>query len=195
MKIKPTIAYLIIIACLIAALFLQRECYHCPDVIVPDTVIMAHTDTILKDTTIYKPKPIHDTLIMPIVLQPDSLDTANILKDYYHLRIYQRDLVKNKYGYVSLTDSVYMNSLLGSKLNYEFYKHDTTIYVQNPVEVKNRIKVFAVAGISENIKFGNPDINLGLMLVTKKDNAYSAQYGVFNQNIMLNSYWKIKFKR
>jgi hypothetical protein len=58
---------------------------------------------------------------------PVDVDTAAILQQYFTKKVYNDPIIKTEYVEVHLTDTVYMNGLLGRTVSYSFrfpeYKH------------------------------------------------------------------------
>lgn len=58
---------------------------------------------------------------------PVDVDTAAILQQYFTKKVYDDPIIKTEYIEVHLTDTVYMNGLLGRTVSYSFrfpeYKH------------------------------------------------------------------------
>lgn len=194
--------YLIVIAVLVAIIFLQRSCTK--KVFVPgkDNVVY---DTIwnkvIKKEVKKVPLFIKDTISLPgdTVFVPDS--SYNKLKSQYlklannygARNIYRDSLQLDNLGYVIVTDTVQYN-LLKSRSYLRNYKVPT---VTGYVKQEQRRQLYIGGGISINKSLELANLQVGLLYKNKKDQIFGVQTGI-SQNLQpyigISSYWKIKLK-
>jgi hypothetical protein len=190
MKITPWI----IIIVLMTLLFLQRECTR----LTPDILQKAEThDTIrIKGDSIPKPYPVivirenvkivHDTI-------PRIVDTAFILQDYYSKKYGFDTIVNDSSVFIAIHYLVTQNRLIWL-LPQVANKRATTI-IRNTTYLSQDIpkhKLFTGAGFGRSpTSFG---LTADLLLITKKENAYSISYDILNNDFYFTFYWQIRFK-
>ncbi len=170
--------YLIILV-LLAVIVLQRECYHCPSCPNSDTIITSHTDTLIITHNHFFPKPPPDTVIRTDTLFPD---TSAILADYAALKIYNRTILDDSTGKISLLDSVQFNSLQGSQLSAVYFPKHTVETITRTVYKSEQPKVKIFAGFSLGVSYPfKPILAPKFSLLTKKDYLYSISYDPINK--------------
>ncbi len=76
-----------------------------------DTVYIHKTDTLL----FFKPEPV--LVLSPAI--PPVVDTAAIINDYYSKKIYSELLINSENLKLSISDTLFQNSILGRNLSYE----------------------------------------------------------------------------
>ncbi len=181
----------LIILILLIIIVLQQECHHCPPCLTTDTIITTHTDTITITHNHYLPAPLPDTIINTDTIFPD---TAAILADYSALKIYNRTLLDDSTGKISLLDSVQFNALQGSQLSAVYFQKQTdetithTVYQPNPP----KLKVFAGLTAGSSVNFRSILVPQ-LSFLTKKDHFYSFGFDPLNKSILFSNAWLIKF--
>jgi hypothetical protein len=184
--------YLIILA-LLAVIFLQRECHHCPSCPGSDTIITSHTDTLIITRNHYLPAPPPDTIIATNTIFPD---TAAILADYSALKIYNRTLLDDSTGKITLLDSVQFNALQGSQFSAVLFPKHTVETITHTTYLPEPPKQKVFAGISVGAFYPlKPILAPQVSLLTKKDHLYSLGYDPFSRILVLNSSWKIRLSR
>lgn len=74
------------------------------------------TEIVHVTDTLFLPSPVQvDSIIVPV---PAEIDTAAILNQYFTKHIYRDTLIQTKFVKVHITDTVYMNRLLGRVVDY-----------------------------------------------------------------------------
>ena len=101
-----------------------------PEVIIQtDTLVVTKTDTIHKivteDHIIYRDKIIYRDI-------PINVDTAEILKDYFATRYYERDIIEDNFE-ATIFDSISQNRITWSQFEYEVYVD--TVFVNIETEI------------------------------------------------------------
>lgn len=194
--------YLIVIAVLVAIIFLQRSCTK--KVFVPgkDNVVYDTVwNKVIKKEVKKVPLFIKDTISLPgdTVFVPDS--SYNKLKSQYlklannygARNIYRDSLQLDNLGYVIVTDTVQYN-LLKSRSYLRNYKVPT---VTGYVKQEQRRQLYIGGGISINKSLELANLQVGLLYKNKKDQIFGVQTGI-SQNLQpyigISSYWKIKLK-
>jgi hypothetical protein len=194
--------YLIVIAVLVAIIFLQRSCTK--KVFVPgkDNVVYDTVwNKVIKKEVKKVPLFIKDTISLPgdTVFVPDS--SYNKLKSQYlklannygARNIYRDSLQLDNLGYVIVTDTVQYN-LLKSRSYLRNYKIPT---VTGYVKQEQRRQLYIGGGISINKSLELANLQVGLLYKNKKDQIFGVQTGI-SQNLQpyigISSYWKIKLK-
>jgi hypothetical protein len=152
--------------------------------------------TVINGKTFQVVKEVHDTVIIPIkqvVYKPGKeiqvdcvkylpIDTAIPLsyqvKDYNSIRIY-RDLIKLKdsLGFISLTDTLYQNKILGRTWTASVSKK----IINNTIYIKDLPKNEWYFGGTTNISSNNVSIGPQIGLIDKRKNLYQLSIGLNNQ--------------
>lgn len=203
--IKTNFSY-IIIAVLIAVIFLQRSCSTTTkdgkEILKIDgkkyEVLKREIDTVMVPVNhnVYKSgKDIyHD---VPVYIQiPLNADTAAILKEYFAMHVYKDTLqLKDSLGYVSVIDTITKNGLMGREWNAKVNK----ITINNTTYLKELPRTQLYLGGSLGIqKPSYTSIGFNAILKTKNDHMYGIGIGT---NSQLNTYiqgsilWKISLKK
>lgn len=191
-KIIARHPFLLVSMVLLVLLVLQRECAHQPSCPGSDTLTVVSTtsDTLIITRNHYLPPPSPDTVIHTDTLFPD---TAAILSDYAALKIYNRTLLDDSTGKISLLDSVQFNSLQGSQFSTVlFQKHtietiDHTIYHPEPQKLK------LYAGVSINLKYSLNYLLLPqVALLNRKGCLYSLSFNPTDKVFITSIMWNIK---
>ena len=185
---------LILICLLLLIIVFTRECNQ-------PTIEPQKTDTIIISDTIFR----HDTIkLAGKVIKSDPIetidcvfldvDTAQILADYNRVKIYKRKLWADKLAYITTFDTVYQNSLLGSKIEVLFRTHDTTIIRTKIVPEKPRNKVYIgfSTALNEQMRY---NIYASALFQTKREHLYAVSIDPFDRAVMVSCYWKIRFKK
>ena len=199
--------YLIVIAVLVAIIFLQRSCTpgnNTPSVASSKTEIVY--DTIWKDVvkTEYKRLRVlvRDTTFLPgdTVFKPDTnydvlkLQYQTLAKNYATRNIYRDSVQLDTLGFIVITDTLQYNSVK-SRLYEHNYKLPTVVgFVQTPP----RRQLYIGGGLSINNSLELANIQAGLLYKNKKDQIYGIHTGI-SQNLQPYfggaMYWKIKLKK
>jgi len=161
-------------------------------------VINRKIDTvyITKNSTIYKPgkKIPYEVLVEKPVYIPAKIDTNAVINAYFAKVIYKDTLRIDKIGYISVTDTLNKNKILGRSYSYEFKLPTIKDYMIIKELSRNQ---FYIGG---SILTGNNRVLAGPQLLwkTKTDNIYSVNayvdpYG--NQYYGFSLNWKIKLEK
>lgn len=191
----------IIILILVSILFLQR----C------DNKISTEKPTVIKDTvwvnkentTITKPVLIKTILGKKEIQYVPDTSYIKLVKQYEKLvkeftaSNIQTDKIKiDSIGYISITDTISKNLIIGRKTSYNFKYPIITTTIKLPPERKNQLYY------GGGLQGGNGQLinqfNAGLLLKTKSDQIYGIYSGMdTNGKIQfgLQSYWKISFNK
>jgi len=187
----------LIIAVMLVIILLQRECKTpCPDQPgseVKDSIITKY-DTILKDTVIYKPKPVyvHDSVPGDTVWFP--LTDSAVIADYNKVRDYDIPLRDDSVCKLSIEAKVYQNSLVKAKLKGQVVQKTVTIiqdhYIEKPARNKIYLGFQAGAMLPDKFIFA-PSAAFN----TKRDHLYLAGYDPINKTATVSFLWKIRLSR
>ncbi len=161
-----------------------------------DTQYIPVTTTIVKKgKNIY-----HDTTIFVPIPTKISIDTLQILKNYFAKNVRKDTLYLNdSLGFVSVTDTIQENDILMRTWSSKYFK---TIIIDKTI-VKELPKHQVYAGFNTNFDKTNLINSIGgnLILKTKKDMLYQIGIGVNNNGttnlipyVGIGVAWKIKFK-
>ena len=188
-------SYIIIIV-LLAIIFLQREC----NTSIDDTDCN-HTVEVLIDT-------IHDTVeILSVQYVPSisyidtgsvlwkyhTIDTALILSDYFSKYYYQDTILNDTFGLIILRDTITQNKISYRNPHISIYPRlikQTTLLKQ---VAPPKAKLFLGLGLGRNLTHFS--LSPSLMLITKKETAYSLSYDLLNHDIYFTMYWKIRLRK
>jgi hypothetical protein len=194
-----------VIAVLMAIILFQKDgCTYIKDkqpevVTVHDTTWQVHDSLIIKKLkvkeTIYEtiqtpPEYIADTSYPRLKEQYDSLVVAYLAKN-----IYADTLKLDTLGYVAIADTLQKNNLQNRsyKYNYKIPTIHTTTTITKYAPLKNQL--YMGGGVIGDKTSGVENVNLGLLLKTKKDQIYSVMVGTDVEgqiNYGFQLFWKIK---
>ena len=140
-----------------------------------DTVYTPVVQTVYKKgKDIYKEVPVYVQL-------PGDVDTVQVVKDYYSKVIYKDTLkLKDSLGYVSVTDTIFNNSILGRVWDSHINKimiNDKMIVKELP---KNQFYLGSELGLNNQTVFTS--FSPSLLLKTKKDRIFSVGIGLGPNN-------------
>lgn len=182
----------IIIVVLLGIILLQRECKPKGDYpvyleVISDTI----HDTITVSVTDYVPSiSYRDT--GSVKWQYRSIDTALILSDYFTSYYYKDTLINDTNALFIISDTISQNRIVYRKPQLTIYpnfiKQTSFIKKVNPP----KRKLLAGIGIGRNST--HFALSPSLMLITKKQTAYSLSYDLLNRDIYFTMYWKLKFR-
>jgi|WetSurMetagenome_2_1015567.scaffolds.fasta_scaffold166188_2 hypothetical protein len=180
----------IIIAILLLIIFVLRECNNKPDT---KYLIATARYTIVKPIPYnkYYPAP-YPVQVIDSFERPSKIDTDAILKDYYKAIIYDRPIMDDSNGKLSLRDTVTHNRLRGFKLTGHLNRFTDSITntIENPL--KYRIFIGAYMPIN-NMTLGFAPM---VTLLTKNDKSmYSIGYDPFNSMYYIGVQFKITLKK
>jgi hypothetical protein len=155
------------------------------------------TVTIVKTTTVYRPgKTIYAQPTKPTT-PPKGINKDSIVKEYYGVMIYKDTLrLQDKQGYVSVTDTVSENKIVGRVWNAHINTqiiHDQTIIKELP---RTQLYVGGIIG-GDKVDLINC-VGPAFIIKTKQDHIYSLGIGYnSNNNIAVQGgiFWKIKLHK
>jgi hypothetical protein len=201
--LKNISPYVLIIAILIIALILTKECRRCPQCPEPTVTIITETDTI-RDTVrivsnVYIPVPGETIYIDP----PEDVDCALMSIDYYAERRYT-DTLKNDTSALIIVKDVVSQNILAQR-QWEFINQRPTIIntTTNIIsyDTCKQCKQFNlgfggfISARPENVSKGRTGfIGFGpsILLTTNKKSSYGVSYDVINNIGEFSLYWNIK---
>ena len=188
-------SYIIIIV-LLAIIFLQRECNtstkdsgcnHSVEVVI-DTI----HDTVEILSVQYVPSISYiDT--GSVLWKYHTIDTALILSDYFSKYYYQDTILNDTFGLIILRDTITQNKISYRNPHISIYPRlikQTTLLKQ---VAPPKAKLFLGLGLGRNLTHFS--LSPSLMLITKKETAYSLSYDLLNQDIYFTMYWKIRLRK
>jgi hypothetical protein len=198
--------FLIIITILICAIGIEQcrsfQTRQKPETIKVDgkkyDVIDRKIDTIYitKTSTIYRPgkKIPYKVLVEKPVYIPAKIDTSAVINAYFAKVIYKDTLRIDKIGYISVTDTLNKNKILGRSYSYEFKLPTIKDYMMIKELPRNQFYIGGNIIVGNNRVFAGPQI----LWKTKKDNIYGMNtyvdpYGNQYYGVSLN--WRIKLKK
>lgn len=174
-----------------------------------DTLVVHDTTWSVHDSLIYsKPLPakiIHDSTFIQGKTEylADTNYAAlkiqfdNLVKMYTALAIYVDSVKLDTLGYVSVTDSVRENRLIGRswKYNYKIPFVTKTVTINNYAVPKTQL--YVGGGIAATKTLAIDQVKAGVMLKTKADKVYGLDVN-YNLNNGISygfqTFWKIKLK-
>jgi len=152
------------------------------------------TVTIVKTTIVYRPgKTIYAQPAKPIT-PPKGINKDSIVKEYYGVLVYKDTVkLKDNQGYVSVTDTVSQNKIVGRVWNAHI--KNQIIHDQTTIKELPRLQVY-IGGIiggsaTDIISYMGPAI----IVKTKQDHIYSIGAGYDSNNklsVQGGIFWKIK---
>ena len=171
-----------------------------------DTLVVSDTVWSVKDSLIYsKPKPakiIYDSVFIEIKPQYQAdtnyailkMQFDTLVKNHTALVIYNDSVKLDTLGYVSVTDSLRENKIIGRswQYNYKIPYVIKTVTINNYAKPKNQ--VYIGGGVNTTQTFGLQSADAGLILKTKSDQIYGLKVGSdLNGNLLygFQVYWKI----
>ena len=195
-------SFLYIVVFVLVAFLLVSRCDHKTDMkptVVRDTLWVRHDSIVLsKPKFIYSISPVRTELIKEIQYVPDT-NYKGLLKQYQALLVLYLNkniivdtLKLEKFGYVSITDTVHKNLVASRKYNYHIkYPEITEKITLHP-------RQFFIGGGLQGSKVDLVNqINLGVLYKDKKDQILGASVGLSNNGSVqynINYYTKIKIK-
>lgn len=136
-----------------------------------DTTIIHTVDTVLHEVIL--PAPIPDTFYVQEIFYdtldntPISLDTLEIINDYFLTREYSDTLLNNDKVMVHLSEKIRFNKVNSRILNYKF-KYTPELIVKE----KKNIRLYIGGEIGANVN-GLSEVSLGFGIKDKKDRFYN----------------------
>lgn len=199
--------YIFIIGVLVVFVLLQNKgCVGGGAHQTSDTLVVHDTTWSVHDSLIYsKPLPakiIHDSLFIAGKTEylADTNYAAlkiqfdNLVKMYTALAIYVDSVKLDTLGYVSVTDSVRENKLIGRawKYNYKIPFVTKTVTITN--QAPSKAQLYIGGGVNTTQTLGLQSAEAGLLLKTKADKVYGikAEADIHgNISYGFQTYWKI----
>jgi hypothetical protein len=183
----------IIIGILILLLIGERSC---KKAVTPEPQIITHIDTIRGDSVPYQvcvPKP-YPVKVESIIYGTIPVDTTAILQQFFCRKIYLDTLKNDTSALVIVSDTVEMNELKSRMLNFQ-NRRPISIITNTTIlpAPEARTKVFA--GMTTGRSLNNFALGASVMLISKRDQAYSLTYDVINQDAYFSIFWKISFRK
>lgn len=171
-----------------------------------DTLVVNDTVWSVKDSLIYsKPKPgkiIYDSIFIEGKAQyladtsyavlKKQFDT--LVKSHTALAIYNDSVKLDTIGYVSVTDSIRENKIIGRSWQYNYKLPFVTKTVTINNYAKPKAQVYIGGSVNTTQTLGLQSADAGLMLKTKSDKIYGLKVGSdVNGNLLygFQIYWKI----
>lgn len=205
MKSKINFTY-IIIAVLVAIIFLQRSCSSVstteqPSVVTKyDTVWKETHDTITKEVEVVKIQ--HVKPEGPEYTPGENIDTCRarfnyLLKQHTARRTYKDTIFLDSLGTITVIDTVWLNKLKERTYikDYKIPFVTKTVTVTQQAEAKRQLYIGGnLFGDKTQLQYATP----GILYKDKKDRVYQANLG-FNFNGTLTygigAYWKINLNK
>lgn len=193
MKTDRLLTY-IIIALLLAMLFLQQECSRStvePEPRVTRTEVW-HYDSTRYITQVPLPYPVEVLEMVPVEV-PVVVDSFAIFQAYFKRYVYRRVLKDDSTAFVRLIDTVSQNRFTGSSLEFQLRKpvqhitYNTTI-----ADPTARFFAGPMVGATFDGKLG---LGATALYVSKRENAYSLTADPFARRIEISTLWKIQFRK
>lgn len=173
---------LIVLLILVLGFFLLSD-----DSSVKEGTIITRTDTLLKDTTIYKYKKGKDIpfVVLDTLFLIDSIkihDTAYIVKDYNEIRQYTDTLRINTDNYVYVNDTISQNKILGRGYGGHFVQKIIT--VTNDIYHKPKNELYL--GLIGDFRRFDEKLGVGVGIIYKKQKeGYTFSYTTNNISVGL----------
>ena len=171
----------------------------------PTTVTVHDTAWAVRDSLIIKKLKIKETIYETIQTPPEYIaDTSyprlkeqydSLVVAYLAKSIYADTVKLDTLGYVAIADTLQKNSLQNRsyKYNYKIPTIHTTTTITKYAPPKNQL--YMGGGVIGNKTSGVENVNLGLLLKTKKDQIYSVMVGTNVEgqiNYGFQTFWKLK---
>jgi hypothetical protein len=180
-----------VICALLFVLFLQRECTTIRQD-SPQVTIISHTDTLVRYDTIREVIPQY---IPEVYTLTDTVviwaDTGAILADY-NRRVVYRDTVKDSAYRIVLRDVVQFNRLGRRAWDIEIYNRTNYIHTIDSVIVMERKRNQWYASMQVMVAGNALSANMGIDLITKRQNLYRVGYDPFNRAVMVGMGWRLR---
>lgn len=190
--------FIIIVLALFLIILMMREfrgSSHDPDQ-KPDTVtIIAYTiDTLEIEIPASIPDPEYiyqDTGSIKWRLQ--NVDTTAILYAYFSTVFYQDTIISDTNAFVVVRDSISQNLIKHRQIEYKAYSHSKSEITTITKPERLRSKWFYGIGVG-----GSPNsfgVDVGVLILNKKENAYALSIDPFNRDVKFSMYWKIRLSK
>jgi hypothetical protein len=194
---------LLIIALLVAIIFLQRQCSSPQPTPEPTTIVDVDTHYVYKDTVITKYVTLvkTDTMWLPgdSVFIPDTCYTQlkiqfeTLARSYSVRNIYLDTLLLDTFGFVILHDTIQYNRLK----QHQYLLSYSIPVITKTVTLPPKRQLYAGGGLSVNTTLTSMTLQGGLLYKDKKDRVYGAHIltnGREPAQLGVSSYWKIRLK-
>lgn len=146
-------------------------------------------DTILENTIEYVPSEEYSDLLE----QFNDLKIALLSKN-----IYKDEIPIDTFGNIKITDTIQRNMIVGRGWTTDIKVPEKTITITNNIYPKPKNQLYIGGSIEGNEQDIVQQINIGLLLKTKKDNIIGVYAGTSLNGIPvygIQSFWKIKLKK
>ena len=188
-------SYIIIIV-LLAIIFLQRECNTSIDNTDCNNTVEVVIDTIHDTVEILSVQYVPSISYIDtgsVLWKYHTIDTALILSDYFSKYYYQDTILNDTFGLIILRDTITQNKISYRNPHISIYPRlikQTTLLKQ---VAPPKAKLFLGLGLGRNLTHFS--LSPSLMLITKKETAYSLSYDLLNHDIYFTMYWKIRLRK
>jgi len=186
---------LIILVLIIVIIFL-RQCSgdgveNTPSEPTIITKVETKYDTITIDKKVYVPK-----WKTKIVTQVDSIlvntpiDTLEVLKEYYAKNVFVDKIELDSLGFVTITDTIWMNTLFNRQVNSDIIIPTTTVTQTKYINQREFYVGFGLNGTSKQFNY----VGGSLLYRTKKKQAFGLGIGLndeFQPIISTQFLWKL----
>lgn len=151
--------------------------------------IRGQRDTFIESSVQYIPSADYNILLQQFQDLKETLLSKNYFKDSIPL---------DTFGYIKLNDTIQKNMFAGRGYTTKFHIPVKTTTITNTIHPPTKTQLYFGGGIVGDKSSFLQQLNLGLMLKTKRDILLGANGGYdFNTHqwiFGINSYWKIKLK-
>jgi hypothetical protein len=186
----------LIILVLIVVILLLRQCSGDGGEITPSeptivTKVETKYDTITIDKKVYVPK-----WKTKIVTQVDSIlvntpiDTLEVLKEYYAKNVFVDKIELDSLGFVTITDTIWMNTLFNRQVNSDIIIPTTTVTQTKYINQREFYVGFGLNGTSKQFNY----VGGSVLYRTRKKQAFGLGIGLndqFQPIISTQFLWKL----
>lgn len=184
-----------LVAFLLIVIFLLRQCTPQPEQSTSTHSVDTITDTVYIHDTITEYTPaqtIYDTIYPEV-----PFDTLDLIADYFKV-ILSNDTLRGENYEVAIRETISRNRIQKrsavvtiKEIIRTIHEVDSIYYTTECPKPKTKVYAgFGVGGWTDKAGFAP-----AIVLQTKNDNLYSAEYDVINKIAWVHFYWKIKLKK
>lgn len=141
------------------------------------TIVETRWDTLRIDSIVYIPKWKEKIIYKWDTINPEPIDTAAILQDYYNKYYYEDTISLDSVGRVIVKDTVSQNKILYRLTVPEINVKTTTVYIK---EYLNENEWYVGGGLIAN-KQGIQNIEGEVLFRSKQQQAFGAGIGINNE--------------
>jgi hypothetical protein len=202
MKAFANILYILIILAVLLCLFDlvtgKLHIFRCEDPVIVTDTVFTKPDTIRIEIT--NEVPVIDTVIQisykdSLIYLTGHIDTMAIIRDYFSRVIYKDTLTDDSTFRLFLTDTIFMNRIIGRYATYQRLKGDMIVYVTNPLEMQYKRPQLFLGGelaLSDNVF---DEFSINAQLLVKQKHIFLLGTNFLNEpSIKIGYYHKISFK-